>query len=338
MPAARFLAPSTQRFIGLVASLILAVAVRADYKGAIVLDAASGAVLSEENADVVSPPASVTKLMTFLVVHDALAAGKIQLSTPVQIAVEDAKTGGTQVWLDPRETFPVEELLYALMIQSANDAASALARAAAGSREAFVAQMNARAQSLGMTHTTFRSPHGLPPSNRKIADGDLTSPRDLAILSRELLTHTDVLKYSSVKTREFGAGVRPKPVVMRNHNHLLGSVAGCDGLKTGFTNAAGFCLAATAQRDGKRVIVAVMGSPDAKTRDAHVRRLIEEGFAKIPATSVFSGPPSAVVPVGAVEATPVKPVDSSPAAAPAAPAAPTADAPMVEFKLPGKKK
>lgn len=300
-------------------------ALRADYRGAIVIDAATGSVVSEENADVVSPPASVTKLMTFLVVHDALAAGKIQLSTPVPVAVEDAKTGGTQVWLDPRESFAVEDLLYALMIQSANDAASALARASAGSREAFVAQMNARARSLGMTHTTFRSPHGLPPASRKIAEGDLTSPRDLALLSRELLLHTDVLKYSSVRTREFGTGVRAKPVVMNNHNHLLASVAGCDGLKTGFTNAAGFCLAATAQRDGKRIIVVVMGSPDRKTRDAHVRRLIEEGFAKLPATSIFNAAPTGVIPLpdAATQVQPVAPAGES--------------APKVEFKLPGRR-
>jgi D-alanyl-D-alanine carboxypeptidase (penicillin-binding protein 5/6) len=300
---------------------LLAPSVRADYKGAIVVDAATGSVLSEENADVVSPPASVTKLMTFLVVHDALASGKIRLDTPVQVAVEDSKTGGTQVWLDPRETFPVEDLLYALMIQSANDAASALARASAGSREAFVARMNARAASLGMTHTTFRSPHGLPPASRKIAEGDLTSPRDLALLSRELLLHTDVLTYTSVKTREFGAGVRPKAVVMNNHNHLLGAVAGCDGLKTGFTNAAGFCLAATAQRDAKRIIVVVMGSPDRKTRDAHVRRLIEEGFSKVPSTSVFNGPPVAVTPVAI-----------TPVAAGVAPI--SDDPPAVRFVLP----
>lgn len=293
---------------------LLAPAARADYKGAVVVDAATGSVLSEENADVVSPPASVTKLMTFLVVHDALAAGKIRLDTPVPVALEDAKIGGTQVWLDPRETFSVQDLLYALMIQSANDAASALARASAGSREAFVAQMNARAAALGMTHTTFRSPHGLPPASRKIAEGDLTSPRDLALLARELVLHTDVLNYTSVKTREFGAGVRPQAVVMNNHNHLLGSVAGCDGLKTGFTNAAGFCLAATAQRDAKRVIVVVMGSPDRKTRDAHVRRLIEEGFAKVPATSVFTGPPVAVMPVAAPAAPGVAPVSNEPPA------------------------
>jgi D-alanyl-D-alanine carboxypeptidase len=300
---------------------------RADYKGAIVMDAATGNILFEENADVISPPASVTKLMTFLVVHDAIAAGKISLATPVPIAAEDYKMGGTQVWLEPGETFPVEELIYALMIQSANDAATALARAAAGSREAFVELMNARAAALGMKNTTFRTPHGLPPSSRKIAEGDLTSPRDLALLSRELLLHTNVLQYSSTKVRPFGTGVRAAPVVMRNHDHLLGTVDGVDGLKTGYTVSAGFCLAATAQRDGKRIIVVVMGSPDAKTRDARVTGLINTWITKIPATSVFSGGP--IVGVSPVGAAPVSAVSPS-VAAPEK----TADAPAVLFKVP----
>jgi len=310
-----------QRLVTLAFSLVAFLApaaLRADYKGAIVTDAATGQVLYAENADNVSPPASVTKLMTFLVVHDAIAAGKISLSTPVPIAVEDYKMGGTQVWLEPGETFPVEELLYALMIQSANDAASALARATAGSREAFVGQMNTRAAGLGLTHTTFRTPHGLPPSNRVIAEGDLTSPRDLALISRELLLHTDALKYTSTKVRDFGTGVRPTPVVMRNHNKLLHSVEGCDGLKTGFTNSAGFCLATTAQRDGKRLIVVVMGSPTSKIRDARVAELINTWLPKLPASSVFTGGP--VTGVTPVSATPVTPSGSAAPAAEAKPA------------------
>jgi D-alanyl-D-alanine carboxypeptidase len=308
-------------------------------KGAIIMDAATGAVIFQEDADIVSPPASVTKLMTFLIVSDRIAAGAITLDTPVPITAEDAKTGGTQVWLDPRETFTIEELLYALMIQSANDAASALARAAAGSREAFVALMNERSRGLGMTNTIWRSPHGLPPSDRKLANSDVTSPRDLAILSRELLLKTDVLKYTATKERPFGAGKRAEPVIMRNHNKLLGRVAGVDGLKTGFTNAAGFCLSATAQRGDKRIIVAVMGSPSAKVRDVYVASLIEKGFPLIPATSVFHGytpsPIASSAPAGAA----TSPITSSAApAAPAASAPATEDGPMVKFTLPPVKK
>ncbi len=260
------------------------------YAGAIVTDAATGKVLFEDNADVRNPPASMAKLMTFAVLHDKLASGAVTLETLVRITNEDAKMGGTQVYLDPRETFPVEELIYAMMIQSANDAAHALARTAGGSVEAFVELMNAKAAELGMTHTVFRTPHGLPPPGRRIADGDLTTPRDYALLCRHLLLHTDVLKYSSVRLRDFGAQRTQGPQHMKNHNNLLGKVAGVDGLKTGYTEGAGYCLSATAERNGRRVIVVVMGSfgPNGqkdlgRARDLKAVELIERGFAAQPA-------------------------------------------------------
>lgn len=276
------------------------------YKGAIVIDAATGNVLFEENADVVSPPASVTKLMTFMVVHDKLKAGTVALDTPVTITAAEANIGGTQVYLKEKEVFPVEELIYAMLIQSANDAATALARVTAGSKEVFVELMNAKARELGMTHTTFRSPHGLPPSDRKLTDSDLTTARDLSILCRELLVHTDVLKYSSVKQRDFGPARPQGPMHMINHNHLLGKIAGVDGLKTGFTNGAGFCLAATAERNGRRIITVVMGSPDKVTRDLHVGELLEKGFAALPPL------PANAVPVQKIaQVSPVSPVSAA---------------------------
>ncbi|HTB80442.1 MAG TPA: D-alanyl-D-alanine carboxypeptidase family protein [Opitutaceae bacterium] len=303
------------------------------YKGAIVMDAATGQVLFEDHADEIGPPASVTKLMTFLIVQDHIASGALTLQTPVTVTREDARVGGTQVWLKENEVFPVEELLFALMIQSANDAASALAHTVGGSREAFVELMNAKARELGMTHTTFHSPHGLPPSRGQ--QPDLTSPHDLALLSRYLLLHTDILRYTSVHTRPFGTGVRLQTVVMTNHNHLLGHINGCDGLKTGFTNGAGFCLAATAQRGSHRIIVVVMGSSQAKTRDLKVAELIEKGFTQIPPGSAFAGytPPATETatpgPIAAPPATsPVAPVET-PATAPATPApSPVTPAPL----------
>lgn len=254
---------------------------RPAYLGAIVIEAESGQVLFEDKADIVTPPASMTKLMTFAVLHDKLASGALTPETPVTITAEDSRIGGTQVWLKQGETFPVEELIYAMMIQSGNDTAHALARAAAGSPAAFVDLMNAKARALGMTHTTFRTPHGLPPSNRRIADGDLTTPRDYAVLGRYLVRETDVTKYTAVRQRKFGEGRRAadRVIDMTNHNHLLGKVAGVDGLKTGFTNGAGYCLTATAERGGRRIIVVVMGSPDSKTRDLKVMELLERGFA-----------------------------------------------------------
>ena len=256
------------------------VVVSADvYKGAIVVDAEDGKVLFADQEDYVGPPASVTKLMTFLIVHDAIKAGEISLSTRVTVSAEDARMGGTQVWLKHNEVFTVEELLYALMIQSANDAAHALSHTAAPDRASFVAKMNARARQLGMNDTIWRTPHGLPPRSRKLSETDQTSPRDLAKLSVALLRETDVLRYSAIESRPFGDGYRAKPVMMRTHNHLIGKVAGVDGLKTGFTRAAGFCLSATAMRDGRRIVAVLMGCPTSQQRDIRMAELIEETFA-----------------------------------------------------------
>jgi D-alanyl-D-alanine carboxypeptidase len=299
------------------------------YKGAIVMDATSGRVLFEDRADEVGPPASVTKLMTFLVVHDCIASGALTLQTPITMTREDARVAAlkdsTNVQLKEGEVFPVEELLYAIMIQSANDAANALTHAAAGSRAAFIERMNAKAIELGMTHTSFHSPNGLPPAPGQLSDR--TTPRDLALLSRYLLLHTDILRYTSVRARPFGTGVRLQTVAMTNHNHLLGRIAGCDGLKTGFTNGAGFCLAATAARDNHRVIAVIMGSSEAKLRDLKMAELIEKGFALMPVGSTFerSTPPAAPSPPAGSTA----PVSSPPATTtPASPVvAPTISAP-----------
>ncbi len=305
-----------------------------EWKGFIAIDAADGKVLLEDNADLVTPPASMTKLMTFAVLYDKLQSRSISLATPVKIDVSDAKMGGTEVFLDPRETFPVEELIYAMMIQSANDAAHALARASAGSVEAFVELMNAKAREIGMAHTTFRSPHGLPPASRRIADGDLTTPRDYAILCRYLLTKTDVLKYTSTKERDFGPN-RPKgPQHMINHNKLLGRVEGVDGLKTGYTQGAGYCLSATALRNGHRVIVVIMGAfgPGGQIdkgvcRDRKTIEIFERSFATLATTGgpVFTG---ATAPAPS-------PISAAPTSS-ETPANTSGDLPTVKFSLPRK--
>lgn len=269
---------------------------RTPYVGAIVVDAASGDVIFEENADARAYPASVTKLMTFFVVMDRVVAGQLTLDAPVTVSAEAAKTGGSQVYLKQGEVFTIDDLLYALMISSANDAAVALAVHVAGSKEAFVELMNQKARELGLTNTVFRSPHGLPPGRGQ--EPDVTTARDLAALSRALINHEHVLNYSSVKVRM----LREKsasPFEMRNHNHLLGKVAGVDGLKTGFYTAAGFSLSATAGRNGRRVIAVVLGSETSKMRDLKVAELLERGFAAVPPASASptvktSGPASAL--------------------------------------------
>ncbi|MBL9209914.1 MAG: D-alanyl-D-alanine carboxypeptidase [Opitutaceae bacterium] len=300
------------------------------YKGAIVTDAETGKVLFEDRADTVTPPASMTKLMTFAIVHDRIAAGALSLSTPVKVTVPDSKIGGTQVYLDPRETFSVEELIYAMMIQSANDAAHALARTAAGSAEAFVALMNAKAAQLGMKQTTFRTPHGLPPATRKVADGDVTTPRDFALLCRHLVQQTDVLKYTAVAKRDFAPQRAKGPMHMDNHNKLLGKVAGVDGLKTGFTDAAGYCLSATALRDGRRVIVVIMGALGAngqrdfgRARDIRAVELLERGFAALPPAAARPASVSSPAPA------PASPARATPSPAPV----PAANPPAAESPL-----
>jgi D-alanyl-D-alanine carboxypeptidase (penicillin-binding protein 5/6) len=152
--------------------------------------------------------------------------------------------------------------------------------------------MNAKARALGMSNTTFRSPHGLPPTSRRIAEGDLTSPRDFAVLCRHLLQNTDVLTYTAARARDFGLNRPGGPQRMENHNKLLGKVDGVDGLKTGYTAGAGYCLSATAQRNGRRVIVVIMGSfgkdgaiDKGRTRDLRTADLIEKGFAALPVGS-----------------------------------------------------
>ncbi len=251
------------------------------YIGAIVVDAASGRVLFEDNADAKGYPASVLKLMDLLIILEKIEAGQLSLQDQVSVSAKSALTGGSQVWLAEKEVFTVEDLLYALMIQSANDAAVALAEKVAGSTEAFVDLMNQKARALGMVNTTFNSVHGLPPSAGQ-AD-DVTTARDFSLLCRELLKHPEALRYTSTKERPFRPG--PKTVLMRTHNHLLSSVQGCDGLKTGYITKAGYSIAVTAARNGQRVIVMVLGSTNWKGRDAKASELVNRGFSALAATS-----------------------------------------------------
>ncbi len=246
------------------------------YISALVLDADTGKTLFEANADARVYPASVLKLMDLYIILTRIEQGTLKLDEMVQVTREAYKTGGSQVYLDPKEQFPVEELIYALMVQSANDAAVALATHIAGSKEGFVALMNQKAQELGMKNTVFHSVHGLPPSEGQ--EPDVTTARDFAILCRELVKRPEALKYTSTQTR----GFREDKFIMRTHNKLLSQVAGCDGLKTGYYQAAGFSIAATAKKGGVRIITLVMGSADRKVRDAQAAQLLAKGFSMVP--------------------------------------------------------
>lgn len=251
---------------------------RSPYVGAIVVEAKTGAVLFEDGADRRTYPASVLKMMTLLVTLEQIDRGAIRLTDKVRVTREAALTGGSQAYLAENEIFTVDDLLYALMIKSANDAAVALAVHIAGSKAAFVDMMNARARQLGMASTRFSSPHGLPPAAKQ-GQPDVTTARDIATLARFLLKRSEVLRYTSTRQH----AIRKGKFVMRSHNRLLDRVKGCDGLKTGYFSAAGFSIAATAQRDGVRVVAVVLGSASSGMRDARAATLLESGLRRAPA-------------------------------------------------------
>ena len=264
------------------------------YLGAIVIDADTGKVLFEDNADVKGYPASIVKLMDLLILLDAVQSNRIHLQDPVTVTAEASRIGGSQVFLKENEVFSIEELLYSVIIQSANDATTALALHFAGSKEAFVEVMNERAREIGMKNTVFHSVHGLPPGKGQLPD--VSTPRDLAILSRDLLMkHPETLVYTSTKERPFRTDAS-KPFIMRSHNHLLKTMKECDGLKTGYFRQAGFSIAATAKKDGVRAIAIVLGSSDRKVRDAKARELLSKGLMELAANAPKPAPAPVVQP------------------------------------------
>jgi len=246
------------------------------YLGAIVVDAATGKVLFDDKADAKGYPASMLKLMDLLIILEKIEQKQIALQDPVPVSAKASHIGGSRVWLAEKESFTMDDMLYALTVQSANDVAVALAEKVAGSTDAFIELMNKRAQELGMTSTVIHSVHGLPPGPGQEHDG--TTARDFALLCRELLKHKDTLRYTATRERAFRPNDPKHMVMMRNHDHLLGEVDGVDGLKTGYFAEAGYSIAITAQRKGQRVIAIILGSAERKGRDAKASELVAKGF------------------------------------------------------------
>ena len=256
----------------------LEIMARNPYTGAIAVDAATGTVLFDDNADAKAYPASITKLMVLLVILEAVETGRLTLDDEVTVTSKSSTIGGSQVYLKDNEVFTVDELLYALMVQSANDAATALAIHYLGSKAAFVDLMNKRAHEIDMKDTVFHSVHGLPPGRGQ--HPDVSTPRDIAVLSRELLENLNVLRYTSTKRRAFRTDAE-QPFLMENHNRLLKELKGCDGLKTGFFWAAGFSIAATAHEKGQRVIAVVLGARSERVRDAKAKEMLTKGLKEL---------------------------------------------------------
>jgi D-alanyl-D-alanine carboxypeptidase (penicillin-binding protein 5/6) len=245
------------------------------YYSAVVIEAGSGRVLWGDNAAAEAYPASMTKMMNLFVVLDDVKAGKLRLDQPVTINRETEQIGGRQVWLRVGEVFPLEEIIYATMIHSANDAATALAFAASGSKEAHAKRMTAKAKALGLQSTEFHNVHGLPPSSGQLPD--VSSALDMARLADALLkAHPETLKYSSIYMRDFRSG--ENRIGLTSSNKLLKSVQGCDGLKTGYFSAGGFSITATAKRGDTRIIAVVMGCKSATVRNQWAEELLDFGF------------------------------------------------------------
>ena len=221
-----------------------------DSPSCVVMDAVSGQVLFEKDARTKRSPASVTKIMTMVLVLEDVASSRIKLTDEAVCSENAWEMGGTEVWAEPGETMTVDQWLRAVAVGSANDAAVVLAEFVGGTEEAFVARMNQRAKELGMNDTTFKNPHGLD------AEGHLTTAMDIAILSRHAVTVPHLLDYTKIYQQEFRGGKN----LLTNFNKLVYLYPGADGLKTGMTDSSGYCISATAKRDSSRFIVVIMGA------------------------------------------------------------------------------
>ena len=245
-------------------------------KAAVLMNAETGRIIYSVNENQQLPEASITKIMTMLLVFEALDDEKITMEESVTCSEYAASMGGSQIWLEPGETMTVHELIKAALVGSANDACVALGEHIAGSNDAFVSMMNQRAEELGMTDTFYCNCTGLD------ADGHVTSAKDIATASAELLKHEKVQEYTGI----WMDTLRDGKLQLTNTNKLIKHYNGAIGLKTGTTSKAGCCISAAARRDGMTMIAVILGAPDSKSRFADVRKLLDHGFAKCELTDV----------------------------------------------------
>ena len=248
-------------------------------RSAVLMEAETGEVIYSKNERDAYSPASVTKIMTLLLAAEALDANSFTLTDTVKISSFAASMGGSQVFLEEGESISVEELIKCAVIASANDAAVALAELVSGSESAFVTRMNERARELGMTSTNFENVTGLDDTT----ENHVTSSLDIAIMSRELIKHDVILKYSSL----WQDTIRNGEFTLTNTNRLVRFYDGCNGLKTGSTDKAGYCVSATAKRDGMQLIAVIMGAETRDSRNNAAQRLLDYGFANY---TLYSSP------------------------------------------------
>lgn len=245
-------------------------------ESAVVMEAGTGTLIYEKEKDKELPPASVTKVMSLLLIFQEIDSGKLKLDDKITVSEHAASMGGSQVYLEPQEVQDAETLIKCVVIASANDAVVALAEHISGSEDAFVKRMNEEADKLGMKHTTFKNACGLD------ENGHVTSAYDIALMSRELtVEHPDIFKYTKIWMDSFTHTTKKgtKEFQLSNTNKMIKQYSGCTGLKTGSTSTAKFCLSATATRNDVDLIAVVMASDDSKSRMKDAGALLDYGFA-----------------------------------------------------------
>lgn len=242
-------------------------------KSAILIEASTGKVLFEKNADEKLHPASMTKMMSMLLIIEAIEDGVIKWDQVVQVSENASSMGGSQILLETGEKMSVRDLFKGVAIASGNDAVVALAETVAGSVNNFVSMMNKRASELGLTNTNFKNPHGLDDANH------YSSSRDMSIIARELVKHKEVLEYTKIY-EDYLREDTDRKIWLVNTNRLVRFYDGVDGLKTGYTEDAGYCMTATAEKDGMRIIAVVMGEETSKIRNQEVSEMLDYAFAQ----------------------------------------------------------
>ncbi|MEI4800489.1 D-alanyl-D-alanine carboxypeptidase family protein [Bacillus sp. NPDC077411] len=240
---------------------------------AIVIEQDTGKVLFEKSPNEKLPPASMTKIMTMLLIMEQIEKGKLKLKDKVRTSEHAASMGGSQIFLEPGEEMTVDEMLKGIAIASGNDASVAVAEHIAGSEEGFVDRMNKKAKDLGLKNTHFQNPTGLP------AENHYSTAYDMAVMAKELMKYPLIRKYTG-KYEDYLREDTDKKFWLVNTNKLVRFYPGVDGVKTGFTTEAKYCLTASAERNGMRVISVIMGSPTSKERNAEVTKLLDYAFSQ----------------------------------------------------------
>ena len=250
-------------------------------KGAILIEASTGEIIYEKNSHEKLVPASMTKMMSMLLIVEHIEKGVISWDEMVTVSENASSMGGSQILLETNEKMSVKDLFKGIAVASGNDAVVAMAEKIAGTEEAFVNMMNQRAKELGLKNTSFKNPHGLDTANH------YSSAYDMAMIAKELVKHEVVLEYTSIY-EDYLRQNTDREIWLVNTNKLVRFYDGVDGLKTGYTSEAGYCLTATAKRNNMRLIAVVMGEPDSKTRNAEVTAMLDYAFAQYEIEQVLS--------------------------------------------------